>query len=348
MSSNSESFPDLDIERVENDVRVESIDAHSAGQPIRVVCDVAGVDIDGKDDSVRAVRDTFAERHDWLRALVNAEPRGHDNLVTVWMVEPQHDAADIGVFFTDNAGYLDMCGDGTIGTVSAMVDSGNLADRESIVLETPIGLVTARLERDNGDLKRVFVTDLDAYLLPKRTVTVDTPTGKRDVPVQLAYGGELYGLVNTDTLGLTIGDDATDPSTFVQYGMTIRERLNEQPVRLASGETTDVAVTMFCEAVPDGPDRNVIIYGDGALGRAPCGTGTCARMGALYDRGELGFNEPYPHQSILGTEYVGRLLDATSDGNITILSAEVGGRGYITGRQTFVQSVDDDLPGFRL
>lgn len=335
---------------MESNVLIDALETHSAGQPVRIV--TSGLDHTlFADVDVGTKRDRFADDHDRIRRLVNAEPRGHDNLVTAWVVEPELSSANLGLFFTNNDGYLDMCGDATIAVVSTFLETGRLPQAETITLETPIGRVDVEVEFDDtSELVRVMIQGLESYVIGERKVSVEIDGDERDISATLAYGGETYALVDAGDLGLTIAEERhSDPDRFVEIGMAIREAINRQSITdPVTGEERTVAVTMISDDCGSGPDRNVIVYGDGALGRAPCGTGTCAKMAMLHADGDLGINEAYPHRSILGTEYVGRLQGTEVRNGTTVVFAAVGGRGHLTGRQTFVLSPEDDVVGYTL
>ncbi|WP_137285467.1 proline racemase family protein [Halorussus salinisoli] len=337
----------MTVDWVDTDLSVETVDVHSAGQPVRIV--TSGLDhvvLDG--DTVQAKRDEFADSYDQIRQFLNTEPRGHDNLVTVIPVEPEHDDADAGAFFADNTSYLEMCGDGTIGLITGFIESGRLPAKEAFKLETPIGLAEIEVEyTENSNVKRVDIQGIPAYHHSTETVELTEESETNPISVSIAYAGHFYALVNIDDTNLEFHGRETDFERIADYGMELRQTIGTVQEKLA-GEEKEIAVTMFYQEHEDRADQNVIVYGDRAIGRAPCGTGTSAKMAMMYEDGNLSLDEPYPHESILGTQYRGRLLDVSHDSGFPVLSTEVGGTAHITGQHTFLRDAADDLLGYRI
>lgn len=328
--------------------KIETIEAHSAGQPVRIVTD--GVEYpDNIDGGVPAVRDEFAKSADWIRQLLNLPPRGHDDLVCAFLAPPGDDRADIGLFFTDNDGYLQMCGDGTIGTVSAFIKTDRLPTARSFTVETPVGLLDVSVTYENGELSRVMIDGITSFVSETTTIALPLDDGSSEVPICLSYAGHFYGLVDVADVGCGLTGEKRDIDRLRRIGMNIMRTLNEQPVtNPVTGESSSVAVILFYEDHEQETDDNLIVYGDGAIGLGPCGTGTCAKMAKLYAEGQLDMDELYPHRGPLGTEYVGRLTEKTKQNGVTILQVGVGGLGYITGKQTILYDSQDPVDGVSL
>lgn len=332
----------------QTDVKIETVEAHSAGQPIRIVTD--GVDYPKvPNGDVTAIRDEFAESADHIRRLLNLTPRGHDDLVCSFPVPPGDDRADLGLFFTDNDGYLEMCGDATIGTVSAFVKMGRLPTAESFTVETPIGLVDVAMTYDEGMLCRATVDGITSFVSDRTTVTIPIDGEPTTVPVCISFAGHFYGLVDVTKIESSLMPDARDIDHLRRLGMAIRSALNEQTItNPVTDEPNSVEVILFYEDHESEPDDNLIVYGDGAVGLGPCGTGTCAKMAKLYAEDRLAIDENYPHRGPLRTKYVGRLSEATPRDDETVLRASVGGLGYVTGQQTIQHHPDDAIDGASL
>jgi len=335
---------DGDLGDVPVDASFTTVDTHTEGEPTRILLD--GVDrstLDG--DSVRAKRDSFAEQYDWVRDLLMREPRGHDDMFGAVLVEPRDGDADIGAFFMDSEGYLDMCGHGTIGIVTALVELGHLAAEPTIRVETPAGVVDATPRYADGGVEAVTIENVESFVYETLTVPVsflDSP-----LPVDVAYAGNYFALVDSDRLGVSV--DTTRTDDLVDWGLEIRDAVNdaldiEHPL---SGEPGRVTITEIYDASDD-VDRSIVVFGDGQVDRSPCGTGTCAKMALLHDAGALAVDEPYLHESIVGTRFEGRIVDTNAQDGVTLTVPTITGSARITGTHTFVKDTRDPITGLRL
>lgn len=325
---------------------VETIDTHTAGEPTRIV--TGGIDrAQIRGGSVADRRDRFAESHDWLRTLLMCEPRGHDDMFGAVPVEPRADEADLGLFFIDSRGYLDMCGHGTIGAVTALIETGQLAADDTIVVETPAGLVHTSPTVTDGRVEGVTIENVDSFVYDAVTVPLKVDSEELSVHVDIVFAGNVFALVSVDELGLTVAPEHVD--RFVEYGLTLRRTVNDrlEITHPFTGEDHEVSIVEFYERGPDA-DRNIVIFGNGQVDRSPCGTGTCAKMTLLHHEGNLNLKEPYHYESIIGTRFTGRVLEATSRAGTTVTTPEVTGAAHITGKHTFLRDDHDDLGGFSL
>ncbi len=326
---------------------VKTIDTHTAGEPTRIV--LGGVDNSKiRGESVTVQRDRFADTYDWLREFLMCEPRGHDDMFGAVPVEPGRPEADLGLFFMDSGGYLDMCGHGTIGAITALIETERLAANRQILVDTPAGLVRTAPTVADDRVERVRIRNVDSFVAAEVTATVEVNGHNTTVPVDLVYAGNLFGLVDVEHVDLAV--DPENLSAFVDLGMRLRERLNSDhtithPFR---DSDEDVSIIEFYEpgGATDGTDRNIVVFGNAQVDRSPCGTGTCAKMTLLYDRGELDLEDPYPYESIIGTRFTGRLLAARDRSGYTLLTPEISGSAHITGHHTFVRDQWDDLDPF--
>lgn len=343
-------------------VEIETVETHTAGQACRIVVD--GVDVDdltreatrgagGGTGRLEEVRDAFDDRYGWLREFLLHEPRGHPNLVASVPVESE--VADVGMLFFDGDEYIDNCGDGLIGTTAALMKTGRLDRRERVSIETAEGVIDARVTFEDGTVDRVAVQGLRSFLGDTVSVTVDTTEDERldddEVPVSgtVANGAGVWCvLVDAEQLDIRV-DGAADLDRIVDYGMQVKTAVNDRHEvdHPLTGESGRVYYTMFYDESAD-PDRNVVVYGAGSIDRSPCGTGTMAKLALLHSRGEIDVDEEYPHESIIGTRYVGRVLDVGEHDGVTVTECELGGWGYVISEGTFVREPEDDLLGFRL
>lgn len=330
---------------VQTEVLIEAVDTHTGGEPTRIV--TGGLNMERfAGGSVEAQRDRFREEADHLRRLLMKEPRGHDDMYGAITVPPAVDAADLGVFFVDNGGYKDLCGHGTMGVVTALVETGYLDPDGAVTIETPAGLVTADPEiAADGRVERVTVENVTAYVLDSLTLPMDVDGESVDVPIDVVYAGNVFAMVPAAAFDRRIDPDNTD--AFVDDGVEIRERVNEtcDLVDPVSGEQLLVDHTEFYDPGTEA-DRNIVVFSAGSVDRSPCGTGTCGKMTLLYSKGELTIDEPYRHESVIGTRFEGRLRDADRRDGYTVTDAEISGSAYIVAKHTFLLDPDDPIPSF--
>lgn len=330
---------------MQSDVLIEAIDTHTAGEPTRIITGGLSREV-FEGGTVREQRDTFAEEFDHLREFLMKEPRGHDDMFGAIRVPPSRDNADLGLFFMDNEGYLDMCGHGTMGVVTALIETGQLEAKSQLRIETPAGTVLARPEMsDDGRVERVAVQNVTSYVIDEVEVPLSLGGETVTVPVDVVHAGNVFALVPASAVDLTVATDNTDK--FVELGLTIRETINEEfdlrdPL---SGESASVDITEFYESGSD-VDRNIVIFGEGQIDRSPCGTGTCAKMTLLHERGELDFEEPYRYESVTGTRFEGKLRASEDREDTRVTTAEVAGSAYIVATHKFLRDPDDPVPSF--
>ncbi|QFU84767.1 proline racemase family protein [Natronorubrum aibiense] len=330
---------DGDFDSVRTDASFTTVDTHTAGEPTRILLD--GLDrstLTG--DSVRMKRKSFAEQYDWVRELLMREPRGHDDMFGAVVVEPHEEIADLGVFFMDSEGYLDMCGHGTIGIVSALVELGHLPAEPTINVETPAGVIETRPQYANGRVERVTIQNVDSFVYDTATV----PVSFSDSPlrVDVVYAGNFFALVDSEQLNASV--DTTQTDDFVDWGLEIRNAVNNELeiVHPFSGKPDAVSITEIYESSDD-VDRSIVVFGDGQVDRSPCGTGTCAKMALLYETGHLSVDEPYLHESVVGTRFEGQIVETKQRDDITLIVPTITGSARITGKHTFVKDPRDPI-----
>lgn len=346
----------MSSEVVQEPVEIDIVETHTEGQVTRTVVD--GIDysrLRGAD--IATIREQFDREFEWLPDFLVKEPRGHDNLVGSVPLDVENADTDLGMIFFDNAGYLDNCGDGLIGTTTALVETGRIEPREHLRVATPGGIVALRVSLDaGGGVEHVAIQDLEGFVYGHTEVTVDTSDDEvvdgasRTVPVDVAYGaGNWYAYVDADDLAIDLDADAGDSTRIVGYGVEIRRILNEtyEIVDPLTDERQSITITMFCDE-SHGVDRNAIVYGAGSIGRSPCGTGTAGKLALLLSRGEIAVDEEYPHESVIGTRFVGRILATDEREGVTVTTAEVGGSAHIISTGTLIRQPDDGLTGYSL
>lgn len=324
-----------------------TVDTHTAGEPTRIV--VSGVPFLGGTMAER--RRQLQEEYDFIRTALMHEPRGHADMFGAILMAPADPDADLGVVFMDSGGYLAMCGHGSIGVVTAALATGVVSAEEpetEVLMDTPAGLVRARALVERGRVSEVAVENVPAFVY-RRDVELDLPSGP--LPVDISFGGNFFALVSAESLGVPVA--LSHLSDLIERGLAIRAAVNERVEVLhpTHPEIDSVDLVEIYEAFPeDGVDcRNVVVFGEGQVDRSPCGTGTSAKMAALYAKGDLELDEPFVNQSILGTRFTGRLLREERVGDVPAVVPEITGSAYVTGFHQFVVDSNDPLKaGFSL
>lgn len=325
---------------------LQTIDTHTAGEPTRIVLNGLPWDVYGQ-DSVTAARATFKTHHDELRELLMKEPRGHDNMYGAVAVPPTEDHADFGVFFMHRGGYDEACIHGTIGTVTALIEAGQLPPKAEINIETPAGPFKARPDVRDGQVDAVEVLNVPSFVIGRWSVNLRDVPGVDEAEIALVHAGNNFALVDAETVHITIGETPRDK--MVETAMQIRDEIAGVTVddSLPAETTEKVRFVQFHESM-ETTDRNVVVFGDGNLDRSPCGTGTCARMVYLHDQGRLDIEQPYRYESIIGTVFRGHIEDTRKIDGRSVIEPAVRGSAYITGTHSFHVDPEDPLGAFSL
>jgi proline racemase len=327
---------------------ITAVDSHTEGMPTRVV--TGGVaPIPGETMAHR--RDHFVSHLDELRQFLVNEPRGHAAMSGAILQPPTRPDADWGVLFIEVSGVLPMCGHGTIGVATVLVETGMVpvTEPETVIrLDTPAGLVTATVAVADGRAERVTLRNVDAFVVDL-DATVDVP-GIGEVRYDLAYGGNFYAIV--DIADVKLPFDRRYKQEILTAGLSIMDAINaanrpEHPLDpLISG----------CKHVqflaPDATakhSRHAMAIHPGWFDRSPCGTGTSARMAQLHARGELPLHTEFVNESFIGTTFSGRLVAEATVGALPAVTPEITGRAWITGTANYLLDPDDPFPaGFVL
>jgi len=325
-----------------------AVDSHTEGMPTRVI--TGGVEpIPGASMAER--RAHFMAHMDELRLLLMREPRGHGAMSGSILQPPTRPDADWGVLFIEVSGCLPMCGHGTIGTATVLVEEGLVAvtEPETVLrLEVPAGLVEARVQVRDGRARAVTIRNVPAFLLAADR-TVEVP-GLGAVPYDLAWGGNAFAIVEAAAVGLEVVPEAA--GHLVEAGLAIMAAVNAagRPVHPEDPSLGGCHHVIFTAPGRDGAHaRNATAIHPGWLDRSPCGTGTSARMAQLHARGALALGEPFVHESVIGSRFTGRLVAETTVGGLPAVVPEVTGRAWITARGEYLLDAEDPFPlGFAL
>ncbi len=324
------------------------IDAHACGNPVRVVAGGAPP-LDGATMSER--RQHFLAEFDWIRTALMFEPRGHDMMSGSILYPPTRDDCDLGVVFIETTGCLPMCGHGAIGTVTVVIERGLATPAEPGVLrlDTPAGVVAAAYQKNGGFVESVRITNVASFL-HSAGVAVDCPELGR-LSVDVAYGGNFYAIVEPqENYG---GLDALAPADILRLSPVLRRLLNEGADYVHPEDPTirGLSHVMWTGAPTsaEADGRNAVFYGDHAIDRSPCGTGTSARMAQLAARDELGPGDEFVHESIIGSLFHGRVEARARVGNIDAIVPSIRGWARITGINTlFIDDRDPFAHGFQV
>jgi proline racemase len=327
---------------------ISAVDSHTEGMPTRVV--TGGVaPIPG---STAAERRAYAMEHlDDLRHFLVDEPRGHSAMSGAILQPPLRADADWGVVYIEVSGFLPMCGHGTIGVATVLVETGmvEVTEPETVVrLDAPAGLVEARVAVRDGHATGVTLRNVPSFALGHDlTVKVE---GLGEVRYDMAYGGNFYAIIDLSSVGLPF--DRSRKDDILRAGLAIMAAVNEQnpPSHPADPSIGGCKHVQFLS--PDSTarhSRNAMAIHPGWFDRSPCGTGTSARMAQLHSRGELGLGEEFVNESFIGTRFTGRLLETTTVGGVAAVIPEFSGRAWITGTANYLLDPTDPLPnGFVL
>ena len=325
-----------------------AVDSHTEGMPTRVVTGGVGP-IAGATMLER--RETFLREMDDLRLLLMREPRGHAAMSGAILQPPTRDDADWGVLFIEVSGCLPMCGHGTIGVATVLVETGmvEVSEPETTVrLDVPAGLVEARVAVEAGRARAVTLRNVPAFLHERdATVAVD---GLGEVGYDMAFGGNFYAIVDAASVGLRV--DPARSHELVEQGLAVMGAINaaRRPVHPEDERIAGCHHVVFHEPGRDGAHaRAATSIHPGWLDRSPCGTGTSARMAQLHARGELAVGAPFVNESVIGTRFTGRLVAETKVGGRAAVVPEITGRACITGMGQYLLDAEDRFPaGFAL
>lgn len=319
------------------------VDAHTCGNPVRVVAG-GGPDLKGANMSEK--RQHFLKEYDWIRKGLMFEPRGHDMMSGSILYPPVDPENDFGILFIETSGCLPMCGHGTIGTITIAVEEGLVTPKipGKIRMEAPAGLVQIEYKQIGKKVEWVRLTNVKSYLAAQ-DLTIECPE-LGEILFDVAYGGNYYAIV--DPQKNFSGIQNFTASKIIQYSQVVRARINEKyPNRFIHPENDtikDVSHLLWTGTPidPSSSGRNAVFYGDKAIDRSPCGTGTSARMAQLHAKGILKKDEEFIHESFIGSKFIGRVVEETNIGSISAIVPSIQGWAKVYGYNNII--IDDDDP----
>jgi 4-hydroxyproline epimerase len=324
------------------------IDAHTCGNPVRVV--VGGAPwLPHLPMSER--REIFVREHDWVRRSLMFEPRGHDAMSGVILYPAEREDCEIGFLFIEVSGCLPMCGHGTIGTVTTILEEGLLVPRTpgQLSIEAPAGRIDVEYRTNGLQVEEVRLFNVPSYLHAS-DVDLEIP-GLGSIRVDVAYGGNYYAIVEPQSNWA--GLDSVPVSQIIALSSGVRRAAQQKvaPVHPEDDRIRGVSHVMWCDRPrnPTASARNAVFYGEKAIDRSPCGTGSSARMGQLAAKGRLRVGDTFIHESIIGTLFNCRVESDARVGPYAAIRPSVAGWAHITGHNTiFVDERDPLAMGFQI
>jgi proline racemase len=324
-----------------------AVDSHTEGMPTRVITGGVGV-IPGA--TMNDKRLYFMEHLDDIRLFLMNEPRGHKAMSGAILQAPTRSDADWGVVYIEVSGCLPMCGHGTIGVATVLVETGMVDVQEPVTtirLDTPAGLVIARVAVSDGHADSVTIENVPSYSV-RLDDEVDVP-GYGPVPYSLAFGGNFYAMVDLDAVNLPF--DRASQEEILRAGLAIMEAINAtNPPRHPEIEGVDHChhVEFIAPGSTAEYSRHAMAIYPGWFDRSPCGTGTSARMAELWARGELGLDQDFVNESFIGSKFTGRLIRETTVDGIPAVIPTITGRAWVTGIGQYLLDPSDPFPtGFQ-
>lgn len=321
------------------------VDAHTCGNPVRLVAG-GGPTLNGA--NMNEKRQHFLQEYDWIRKGLMFEPRGHDMMSGSILFPPSDPANDVAVLFIETSGCLPMCGHGTIGTVTIAIEEGLVTPKNvgELRIETPAGLVQVRYQQEGNKVKSVKLTNIPSYLAAENLQITCPDLG--EITVDVAYGGNFYAIIDPQQNYKDL--DTYTAEDLIRWSPIIRTRMNERYNFVHPKNPTIKGLShLLWTGAPKATNataRNAVFYGDKAIDRSPCGTGTSARMAQWFAQGKLKKGDQFVHESIIGSQFVGQIEDVVSLGAYQAIVPSIEGWARIYGHNTITIDDQDDPYAF--
>ncbi|WP_281542801.1 4-hydroxyproline epimerase [Maribacter aestuarii] len=319
------------------------IDAHTCGNPVRVVKS-GGPELRGATMSEK--RQHFLREYDWIRKGLMFEPRGHDMMSGSIFYPPTNAENDFGILFIETSGCLPMCGHGTIGAITIGLEEGLIKPKTQgkILMETPAGLVQIEYQQSDKKVDWVKLTNVKSYLAATELTINCSALG--ELIFDVSYGGNFYAIIDEQKNFSGIQDFSA--SKLIQFSQEIREKINQKYadkfIHPEDDTIRNVSHVLWSgkTIAPEATARNAVFYGDKAIDRSPCGTGTSARMAQWFAKGKLELGVDFIHESIIGSQFTGKVEAEAKIGVIPAIIPSIKGWAKIYGHNTI--TIDDDDP----
>lgn len=336
----TKKYPNASLNRFSGHV-FHCIDAHTCGNPVRLVAD-GGPELIGNNMSEK--RQHFLAEYDWIRTGLMFEPRGHDMMSGSILYPPHNPENDVAVLFIETSGCLPMCGHGTIGTITIAIEEGLIKPNKigEIRMETPAGLVLINYKEENKKVISVKLTNVASFLHSTDLVVNCPDLG--ELVFDVSYGGNFYAIV--DVQKNFKGLEHYSAGKLIDWARELRKNINTkyQFIHPENETIKGCSHILWTGAVLDKSStaRNAVFYGDKAIDRSPCGTGTSARMAQWYAKGKLKKGDTFIHESIIGSKFIGTIEEEISVRNQKAIKPGIEGWAKIYGYNTISINKDDD------
>ena len=319
------------------------VDAHTCGNPVRVVAG-GGPNLIG--DTMSEKRQHFLKEYDWIRKGLMFEPRGHDMMSGSILFPPHNPENDFAILFIETSGCLPMCGHGTIGTITIAIEEGLITPKTpgKIKMEAPAGLVHIEYGQTGKKVDWVKLTNVKSYLAAEN-LTIDCPE-LGEIIFDVAYGGNYYAIVDPQKNFSGVHDFTA--GKIIQYSQVVRARINEKYpdmfIHPENDTIRDVTHLLWTgnPIDPTSHGRNAVFYGDKAIDRSPCGTGTSARLAQLFAKGKLKVGQEFIHESFIGSKFIGCVEEETTLAGKSAVVPSIQGWAKIYGQNTITIDTEDD------
>ena len=319
----------------------ECIDAHTCGNPIRLVVS-GGPKLDGR--TIGDKRQHFMAEFDWVLRGLMFEPRGHDVMSGSLLYPPSSSEYDIAILFIETSGCLPMCGHGTIGTVTMMIEEGIVKPKNEgvVVLETPAGRVDAHYTIEANKVSSVKIVNVPSFLYSTELTVESSHLGQ--IKIDVSYGGNFYAII--DKQENYKGMDEFTASELGDMSREIRKKINDQYQFVhPHDDRINKCIHVLWTGDPKetgSTARNAVFYGEKAIDRSPCGTGTSARMAQWFSKGKLSIGDKFVHESIIGSQFIGRIEMKDKIGDYDAIVPSIEGWAKVYGYNKIIIDTDDD------
>lgn len=327
----------------QNWVNITTIDVHTEGEPLRIYLEGLP-ELKGK--TILEKRKFFKNNYDYLRTATMWEPRGHADMYGCIITEPQFQDSDFGVIFTHNEGYSSMCGHGIIGVTKVVLETGMMSIKEPetvIKIDAPAGQIISHAKVKNGRVESVYFHNVPSFVYMEAEEIEVEEIGK--VKFDIAYGGAFYAYVNADNLKISMAAD--NYNELIKKGMLIKNSImNKYEIKHPfEDDLSFLYGTIFYGKSHNeiSESRNVCIFAEGEVDRSPTGTGVSGRVALEFAKGNIGIDVEMNIESILGTQFIGKVIQETRFGNYNAVIPQVEGTANITGRHEFMIDPADKL-----
>jgi 4-hydroxyproline epimerase len=321
------------------------IDAHTCGNPVRLIAG-GGPFLHGS--SMSEKRQHFLKEYDWIRKGLMFEPRGHDMMSGSILYPPHDPANDVAVLFIETSGCLPMCGHGTIGTITIAIEEGLITPKTPgiIRMEAPAGLVLISYHQEGKKVKTVKLTNVASYLAATE-LTADCPE-LGELVIDVSYGGNFYAIVDVQKNFKGIEHYSADK--LIAWARVLRSNINKKYQFIHPDDATinGCSHILWTGAVMDKTStaRNAVFYGDKAIDRSPCGTGTSARMAQWYAKDKLKKGDVFIHESIIGSKFRGTIEEEITVAGKPAIKPGIEGWARVYGYNTITIDEEDDPYAF--